>query len=108
MQLTYFHYFFKKTNDSRKNPPRRCFDLRTVLKKFIAATKKNFPRSIEGKDGEKIFITDTGHNNVYMLVATRSQEIIKAIDRQTLTCVQIEKRLKENETPGFASYFPLR
>ena len=105
MQLSYFHYFFKKTNDSRDNPPRVCFDLRPILKKFAEATKKGFPKSIEGKDGEKIFITDTGHSNVYMLVATRSQEIIKAINRQTLTCIQIEKRLKENETPGFASYF---
>lgn len=107
MQLTYFHYFFKKTNDSRKNPPRVCFDIRPILKRFVAATKKGFPKSIDGKDGEKIFITETGYNNTYMLVATRSQEIIKAINCQTFTCVEIEKRLEENETAGFASYFAI-
>lgn len=105
MKLSYYHYFFKNQKSRSKNPPRVCCDLRPILTNFVKISENDFPKGLEGKDGETIFLSATKKANVYTLVATRSQELIKAVDTKTLSFVEIERRLKENETAGFASYF---
>ncbi|MBR6797271.1 MAG: hypothetical protein IKM45_01095 [Opitutales bacterium] len=105
MKLSYYHYYFKNRKSRSENPPRVCCDLRPILKNFVSISEKDFSKGLEGRDGETIFLSETGKPNVYTLVATRSQELIKAVDMKTLSFVEIEKRLRENETAGFASYF---
>lgn len=104
MKLSYYHYYFKNRKSRSENPPRMSCDLRPILRNFMQMAGKGFPKSISGKDGETIFMAPTSKSNVYALIATRSQDLIRAVNMQKLTSVDIAERLQKDETAAFASY----
>lgn len=103
MKLSYYHYYFKERG--RRNAPRICHNIGPVLKTYTDYDNVEWKSKLESDDGEKLFLAPTGATGVYMLVATRHQEIIKAIQTRTLSCADLSDRLQKDETAGFAAYF---
>lgn len=103
MQLGYYHYYFKEVN--KKKAPRICHDIRPILNNYLAFTDLAWKSKIVTEDNEELLLVPTKKADVYMLIATRKQEIIKAIHKHTLSCVGISERLEEDESAGFAAYF---
>ena len=84
MKLGYYHYYFKQRG--KRNAPRICHNMGPLLKAYTEYDNIDWKTKLESEDGEKLFLTPTGSTGVYMLVATRHQEIIKAIHTRTLSC----------------------
>ncbi len=103
MQLGYYHYYIKQVR--QRNAPRISYDIRSLLNAYLAYDDIEWKKELESNDGEKLLLMPTAANDVYMLVATRQQDIIKAISTQTLSCADIYDRLEAGETAGFAAYF---
>lgn len=103
MKLGYYHYYFKKKRT--RNAPRVCHSIKTILDAYIEYNDVDWKKQFEMEDGEKLMLVPTSSPDVYMLIATRQQEIIKAISTENLSCTDIQHRLEENETTGFAAYF---
>jgi hypothetical protein len=102
MQLGYYHYCFKEVN--KKKAPRICHDIRPILKNYLAFDDVIWKSKIVTEDNEELLLVPTKKPDVYMLIATRKQEIIKAIHKHNLTCVEISERLEQDESAGFAAY----
>ena len=103
MKLGYYHYYFKTRH--RRAAPRICHDIRPVLRAYADYDDAPWKTQLEGDDGEKLLLMRTPSREVFMLVATRHQEIIKAIHTRTLSCADLSERLHRDETAGFAAYF---
>lgn len=103
MKLGYYHYFFKQRG--RRNAPRLCHNITSLLKAYIEYDDVDWKTKLETEDGEKLLLTPTDTSGVFMLVATRHQEIIKAIHTGTLSCADLSDRLQADEAAGFAAYF---
>ena len=103
MKLGFYHYYFKERR--RRNSPRICHDIRPLLRAYIAYQDTDWKTQLESEDGEKLLLMPTASREVFMLVATRHQEIIKAIHTRTLSCADLSTRLQQDETAGFAGYF---
>lgn len=103
MKLGYYHYFFKERH--RRNAPRVCLDIRPILRTYLEYGDTAWKTQFESDDGEKLLLMPTPTSSVFMLVATRHQEIIKAIHTRTLSCADLSERLRTDETTGFAAYF---
>ncbi len=103
MQLGYYHYYFKQQR--LKKAPRVCHNISPILNAYIAYEDKDWKKKLESNDGETLLLLRTCERDVYMLVATRREDIIKAISTQTMSCTDIKDRLKKDETAAFAAYF---
>jgi len=75
-----------------------------MLRTYIEYGDVAWKSRLESDDGEKLLLARTTTDAVYMLVATRHHEIIKAIQTRTLSCTDISERLEQDETAGFAAY----
>lgn len=106
MKLSYYHYYFKEKK--RRQAPRVCHDIQPLLNAYLAYPDMDWKNQIKGDDEEQLLLLRTNNANVYMLVATRHQEIIKAINTQAMTCADLRERLEEDESAGFAAYFRCR
>ncbi|MBA3353970.1 MAG: hypothetical protein H0U23_16380 [Blastocatellia bacterium] len=105
MKLGYYHYYFKQRG--KRKAPRICHNIGPMLKAYVDYDDIDWKTKLESDDGEKLFLTPTDTSNVHMLVATRHQEIIKAIHTRTLSCADLSDRLQADETAGFAAYFTI-
>ncbi len=103
MKIGYYHYYFKEVR--KKDAPRICHDIRPILKNYLKYGDQSWKSKITTEDGEELLLVKTSKADVGMLVATRKQEIIKAIHKHTMTCVELSERLQEDESAGFAAYF---
>lgn len=102
MKLGYYHYYFKQLR--RRNAPRILYDIRNILNSYLDFHDNNWKKELRSDDGETLLLMGTAEPDVYMLVATRHQDIIKAISTQTMSCTDIQERLQEGESAGFAAY----
>ncbi len=105
MKLNYYHYYFREKR--RKNPPRVLHDIRPILAAYLAFEDNAWKGRIEGDDGEKLLLVPSSHSSVFMLIGTRQEDIIKAINARSLTCVDLARRLRPGEKAGFVAYFSL-
>jgi hypothetical protein len=103
MKIGYYHYYFKEVK--KRKAPRICHDIRPMLKAYLKYSDQSWKSQIRTTDGEELLLLNTPKSDVFMLVATRKQEIIKAIHKHTLSCVELSERLKKDESAGFAAYF---
>lgn len=105
MKLCYSHYYFKRTGNP--HAPLYTEDIRPILRAYVEKFHDGVHPRLRQEDGEYLFLLPTENDSVYMLVATRNQDIIKAINTQTLACSDIESKLDPGETTCFAAYFGL-
>lgn len=103
MKLAYYHYFFKEAH--KRNAPRYIHDINPILKAYTDYTDITFKKEMKGNDGNTLLLMPTTRPNIYMLVVTREEEIIKAINMRDLKCEDVQKRFSEDESCGFAAYF---
>jgi hypothetical protein len=79
-------------------------DLREFIKEFVASQDAVFKSKLI-YNGETLYLLPlTPHENVYLFVQSRDKEIIKAIEKSSLSVQAIQKKLLGNESIGFASY----
>lgn len=102
MKVNYFHYYLSAPN--KKLPPRISSNLLPLVQAFAALDAPALKHSFDSPDGEKLFLLKTSYPRIFLFVSTRDQEIIKAMNRKTLSCLDIKERLEAGESVGFASY----
>lgn len=100
MKAHFYHYYFITSN----SPKRYMHDLRPFLKQYCKCTSVEWKNSLVGKDGEQIMLFPTTLKDCYMLIATRSLDIIKAIDTKSFHPTDLADKLDQDETPGFAAF----
>lgn len=103
MRLNYFHYYFTKDT----SPKRHIHDLRPILAEYCNYDDIEWKMNITGEDGERIVLLPTPNSKVYLLVATRTLDIIKALNRRSLTPCDLAEKLDPDESAAFAAYFTL-
>jgi Intracellular sensor of Lambda phage, Abi component len=102
MKLSYYHYYFKQRRVRGAN--RIVHSIEPFLKAFVDYPDVKWKKGFVGDDGETTMLLPTAKPHVYMLIATRRQDIIKAVDTQTLLAEDLANRLHKNEETGFAAY----
>ena len=100
MKAHFYHYYFTESN----SPKRFMHDLRPFLKQYCSCTNVDWKNSIIGKDGEQLMLFKTDLKDCYMLLATRSLDIIKAVDTKSFHPTDLADKLDKDETPGFAAF----
>ena len=103
MKISYYHYYFKERK--KRNAKRIPQDISPMIEQYLACTDTDWKQSIEVEDGENFLLLPSITPGVRMLVATKKQELIKAFSSKKFTCTDIQKRLKKDESAGFAAYF---
>ncbi len=98
MRLSYYGYCLLHVPTDK----RHLVDLRALTKKFVNSTNQQFKASIT-YHGERLYLLPFGAST-YLFVQTKTNEIIKAIERKTLSVQDIRNKLMQNESVGFASY----
>lgn len=106
MKLGYYHYFFKQCQ--RQNPPRHLHNIQPLLDTYLDYRDIDWKKKLCTDDGEQVLLTRTPNRNVYMLIGTRDQDIIKAVHHDTMECEDLMQQLREkDQSAGFAAYFRL-
>ena len=100
MKINYFHYYYREKG---KTTVRYTIDLTDLLKNEAFTPNGKIP-SYYSEDGELAILLPTDNAKVFMLVATRRQDVIKAINSAKHDSVDIIKRLNQGEEVAFASY----
>lgn len=103
MRASFYHYYFVNSS----SPARVCYDLRPILKAYHEFPDKDWKANISSGDGESVILLQVKGTKTHMLVATRKQELIKAINTRELTYDDLYKKLADDEEAGFAAYFTL-
>lgn len=98
MRLSYYGYCLLHVPTDK----RHLVDLRALTKKFVNSTNQQFKASVT-YHGERLYLLPFG-TSTYLFVQTKTNEIIKAIERKTLNVQDIRNKLLQNESVGFASY----
>lgn len=98
MRLSYYGYCLLHVPTGKKS----LVDLRALTKKFVNSTNQNFKASVT-YHGERLYLLPFG-TSTYLFVQTKTNEIIKAIERKTLNVQDIRNKLLQDESVGFASY----
>jgi hypothetical protein len=99
MKLSYYTYFL----ENKKTQKRYRNDLRPFLKNFCAAENPDYKNSFVSLTDERMYLFNLSRN-VYLFVMTKSHEIIKKIDTNTINVDEIYSKLGRNDKLGFASY----
>jgi hypothetical protein len=99
VKLTHFKYCFKKTGDSTFYK----FDLHQVLKAFFEVNKAAWKIPLIHGTGEHLYLFPTG-KRVWLLLMTKKQDIIKAINSKTASYQDIADKLENDEDVSFSSY----
>lgn len=98
MRLSYYGYCLLHVPTGK----RYLVDLTALTKKFVNSTNQHFKASVT-YHGERLYLLPFGAST-YLFVQTKTNEIIKAIEGQTLSVQDIRNKLLKNESVGFASY----
>lgn len=98
MKLNYFGYCLTNIEDGRTV----TVDLRPLLTAFAAHASVDIKNSFR-RDGETLYLL---HNvgDVFLFVITRSNEILRRVNRTDASVADINDLLQQNEHLGFASY----
>lgn len=98
MRLSYYGYCLLHVPTGKKY----LVDLRPIAKKFVNSNNQIFKASIT-YHSERLYLLPFG-TSTYLFVQTKTNEIIKAIERKTLNVQDIRNKLLRDESVGFASY----
>lgn len=98
MRLSYYGYCLLHVPTGK----RYLVDLTALTKKFVNSTNQQFKASVT-YHGERLYLLPFG-NSTYLFIQTKTNEIIKAIEGNTLSVQDIRNKLLKNESVGFASY----
>ncbi len=104
MRVCYTAYSLSEETPDGEN--RYLININKIIDCFLSE-KKEFRRKFM-INGEHIYIFSDDfprQKNTFLLVVTKNNEIIKAIDASTVTVQDITTKLSENEELGFASFF---
>jgi len=98
MKVNYFGYFFHnlQTDD------RRTFDVRRMLKNYCSSGSSHLKNQFPYQDEKLYLLHQVG--DVFLFLQTRSQEIIRKVDTNTVSVDEIASMLGDDERLGFASY----
>lgn len=102
MKLNYFHYYLSKKHD--RSHIRYEIDFWPIVKEYLKATQRGVVLSHECADGEHFALLDSKKDRCLIAVATRDQDIIKALDSGRTNHTDIKKRLSQGESVACASY----
>jgi hypothetical protein len=105
MKLAFYHYFVRERR--KQKAPRVAHDLRPLFKAYLDFSDNEWKRKFTTEDGEHLFLLPSPSKNVHMILGTRKDDLIQAINLKKLTCEELTKRLAEDEEAGFAGYFTL-
>lgn len=100
MKITYFHYY---VSPESKPEEKTLFDLRPILFNFCKYQNKKFRSSFKNPAGDSVFMFWVAEDT-YLLIVTKSGEIIKTINSDEVNYEDLYARLSNNESLGFASY----
>jgi hypothetical protein len=102
MQLSYHAYHF--VDDVTKERYRA--DIRQFISGFVGWKNSKFKNEFS-HGGESIFLLP-GAGSVYHFIQARDREIIKRIERATMSATEIRAALGDNDSVGFASFVYLQ
>ncbi len=102
MKLGYFHYFLRKRHARTKK--RIPCNIKPLLAAFCSFSDVVWKNKFKTPDGEHAFLVKPKGSSVYALLATRDNDLLKAIDTATLTYDELSKHLAANEKTVFAAY----
>jgi len=96
LKLIYYSYHLKFKSNNYLQDARKAFETysnNSVLQgKILTAL------------GEPLYLFTTTMKNLYLFVMVRDDEMVKAIDKKQLSQTDIQNRLTQDESLGFASY----
>lgn len=105
MKLGYFHYYLRKKRiRSKKRIP--C-NLKPLLAAFCGFHDVEWKKRFKTPDGEHAFLIRPKGSSVFALLATRDNDLLKAIDTDTLDYDDLSQHLKSNEKTVFAAYIAI-
>lgn len=99
MKLSYYGYFL----EHKKSKKRYQFDMVPFLKNFCAVVNPKYKNTFISAADEHVYLFKKT-SNIFLLVMTKSHEIIKKIDTATIDVDEIYSKLGANDKLGFASY----
>lgn len=97
MKLTYYSYHLKNQDNLYLIS---ILDLLVAFDKYAPIKLKN---SFFNHSGENIFLIKKT-NNIFLIIVTKNNEIIKRINSKNLTVQDIKESLSDGESVGFVSY----
>ncbi len=97
MIASYYGYYIEDTNGERY-----LLDIVPLIETFINNATREQKRFFTLGDEHQYLFRE--NDRFYMYVLTRSKELIKAIDENTIQHIDLYQRLQNNEEVGFASY----
>lgn len=98
MKVNYFGYYFQNVETGDRN----TFDMRLLLKNFCKEASSSFKNQFPYQDEKLFLLHQVG--DVYLFLQTRSQEIIRKVDTNTVSVDEVTSMLNDDERLGFASY----
>jgi hypothetical protein len=98
MRLNYFGYYFRREGHYLGY----LFDIRPFIRTFCQIDSVEFKNKFT-YNGENLYLFPA-RSDVYLFVITRSNEIIKRINKNNLNLREIYELLGRGEELGFASY----
>lgn len=98
MRLNYFGYHLENIRTSKKY----LFDMRNFIRIFCSIDNVEFKNSFTYGD-EHLYLFPASRD-IYLFVMTRSKEVIKKINTNTLSVNEIYDLLEQGEQLGFTSY----
>lgn len=75
-----------------------------MLRAFLQYEDVAWKSRFKTEDGEQLLLLPSANASVSMIVGTRRDDLIKAINTQTLQCEDLSARLRQDEEAGFAGY----
>ena len=98
MRISYFGYVMRHVPSGAEY----LIDMRQFLDGFVAWKNTRFKNDLR-HNGEQVFLLKNVPN-IYLFVQAREHEIIKAIQKDTVSVTDIQRALAKDESIGFASY----
>lgn len=98
MKLNYYGYHFEKIKTGEKI----LANIEVVFRQFCAYKNSKLKNQFS-HNGEQLFFLNL-QGNLYLFLQTKSQEIIKKVNSQSISVTEITDMLQKGEMIGFASY----
>lgn len=98
MKVSYYGYAFIDMKTNKRN----ARGLRELLSGFCSYENISFKNDFQCGEEKQFLLQSSG--NLFLFLQTRSNELIKKIDSQSLSVTEIYDELMQDERIGFASY----
>lgn len=100
MKLRYFGYLIREDSSQEKV----LFNIKSIIDSFCTYENTSLKNSFK-KLGSNLYLTKIeDYNNLYYFIKTNTSELIKNINTNNFSVDDIESKLKQDESLGFASY----